>query len=94
LVANFFLTYLFLLSGNTDEVEAGPGSRVVRLVGAELGAALAEDGETVISNGDVLLDDLLATEARPAVCVEDVLALLLRTRKRTRIVDEAWIRYR
>jgi len=61
LVANFLLTYLFLLSGNADEVEAGPGSRVVRLVGAELGAELAEDGEAVISDGDVLLDDLLAT---------------------------------
>ena len=60
-------TDLFLLSGNADEVEAGPGSRVVRLVGAELGAALAEDGEAVISDGDVLL----ATEARPAVCVEE-----------------------
>lgn len=71
LVANFLLTDLFLLSGNADEVEAGPGSRVVRLVGAELGAALAEDGEAVISDGDVLLDDLLATEARPAVCVEE-----------------------
>ena len=67
LVANFLLTDLFLLSGNADEVEVGPGSRVVRLVGAELGAALAEDGEAVISDGDVLL----ATEARPAVCVEE-----------------------